>query len=78
LHVRDAATQPRVDYEEDLDLPPVDLPTQAYPASSMYFGGVTVAKREADGTLLAAGDPRRTAAVAVTEAYPRARERPAK
>jgi gamma-glutamyltranspeptidase/glutathione hydrolase len=68
LHVRDAATQPRVDYEEDLDLPPVDLQTQAYPASSMYFGGVTVAKREADGTLLAAGDPRRTAAVAVTEA----------
>jgi gamma-glutamyltranspeptidase/glutathione hydrolase len=31
----------------------------------MYFGGVGVALREADGTLLAAGDPRRAAAVAV-------------
>ncbi|MEJ7757727.1 MAG: gamma-glutamyltransferase [Nocardioidaceae bacterium] len=68
VHVRNAATSDaRVDFEADLDLPPVDLPTQSYPAQSMYFGGVSVAKREVDGTLCAAGDPRRTAAVAVSE-----------
>ena len=67
VHVRNAATDPRVDFEEDLDLPALDLPTQSYPARSMYFGGVSVAKREDDGTLCAAGDSRRTAAVAVSE-----------
>jgi gamma-glutamyltranspeptidase/glutathione hydrolase len=32
----------------------------------MYFGGVGVAAREPDGTLVAAGDPRREAATRIS------------
>ena len=42
------------------------LPVDAYPAPHMYFGGVGAALRSADGTLLAAGDERRAAAVGVS------------
>jgi gamma-glutamyltranspeptidase/glutathione hydrolase len=65
LHVR-ATENPRVDYEDDLLLPALALPTHPYPAESMYFGGVTAAMRRHDGTLGAAGDPRRASAVAVS------------
>jgi gamma-glutamyltranspeptidase/glutathione hydrolase len=56
----------RVEYEADLDLPDVGLPTVQHPPHSMYFGGVAVAARRPDGTLAAAADPRRAAAVAVS------------
>jgi gamma-glutamyltranspeptidase/glutathione hydrolase len=65
LHVRHTPDGSVVDHEEDLPLPTLDLPTRAHHPNAMYFGGVGAALREADGTLLAAGDPRRAAAVAV-------------
>ncbi len=43
------------------------LPGRAYPGPHMYFGGVGAALRRADGTLEAAGDARREAAVGVSE-----------
>ena len=68
VRVREALDPPvRVDHEEDLALPgDLDLPTLAMPARSMYFGGVGVARWSPTGGLSAAGDPRRTGAVAVT------------
>ena len=66
LHVRHTPDGSVIDHEEDLPLPALDLPTRALHPNAMYFGGVGAALREADGTLLAAGDPRRAAAVAVT------------
>jgi gamma-glutamyltranspeptidase/glutathione hydrolase len=65
LHVRHLDTGPLVDYEEDLELPELGLPTRTHHALSMYFGGVGAALRSADGSLLAAADPRRAAVVAV-------------
>lgn len=57
----------RADHEEDLVLPPdLGLPTLAMPRYSMYFGGVGVALATPDGRLDAAGDPRRTGAVALS------------
>jgi len=66
LHVRHGGEGVHVDHEEDLELPDVGLPTRSHHALSMYFGGVGAALLEADGTLTAAGDPRRAAAVAVS------------
>jgi gamma-glutamyltranspeptidase/glutathione hydrolase len=56
----------RVDYEADLALPDVGLPTHEHPAHSMFFGGVAAALVRPDGSLEAAADPRRAAAVAVS------------
>ncbi len=57
----------RADHEEDLELPTdLGLPTLAMPHHSMYFGGVGVALATPGGTLDAAGDPRRTGAVALS------------
>lgn len=56
----------RVEAEEDLPLPRVGLPVRRHPPSSMYFGGVAAALRDASGRLEAAGDPRRAGAVAVS------------
>lgn len=44
----------------------VGLPVRPMGARSMYFGGVGVVVRDAVGDLVAAGDPRREGAVAVT------------
>ena len=73
LHVRfDADGSTVVDHETDPDIASavvaagvrgVDHGTQ-----QMYFGGVGAAYRRADGSLEAAGDPRREAAVAVLDA----------
>ncbi len=65
LHVRHGPEGPVIEHEENLDLPPVDLPSRSHPPLSMYFGGVGAALREADGRLVAAGDPRRDAVVTV-------------
>jgi gamma-glutamyltranspeptidase/glutathione hydrolase len=62
-----------VDHEQDLPRAwriPLDGPAARarwveHPAASMYFGGVTLAAREASGTLAAAADPRRAGRVAI-------------
>lgn len=72
LHVRvrrDEDPQVRVDHEEDLRLPDgLGLPTRAMPVHSMYFGGVSAAHWSPGSGLGASGDPRRTGAVAVSQA----------
>lgn len=55
-----------VGHEEDLDLPELDLPVRSHHPLAMFFGGVTAARRGADGSLEAAADPRRGGATRVT------------
>jgi gamma-glutamyltranspeptidase / glutathione hydrolase len=57
----------RVDHEADLAIPDIGLPTYEHPARSMFFGGVAAAIRHEDGSLQAAADPRRAAAIAVSD-----------
>jgi len=57
----------RVDVEDDLPLPTLDLPIRRHPPRSMYFGGVGAAMLDAGERLQAAGDPRRAGAVAVSD-----------
>ncbi|MDQ3664882.1 MAG: gamma-glutamyltransferase [Actinomycetota bacterium] len=68
VRVRDDEDPPvKVDHEEDLELPDgLGLPTRSMPPNSMYFGGVGAAVWSPAGGFTAAGDPRRTGAVAVT------------
>jgi len=66
LHVRLAGEGTVVvEHERDLALPDLPWPTSAHEPAAMYFGGVGAALRAGDGTLQAAGDPRRAAVVAV-------------
>lgn len=69
-HVRidrsDRALPVVLDYEEGLPLPELDLPTLELPANSMYFGGVAAAAYEPAVGLVAAADPRRSGAVAIS------------
>lgn len=59
----------RVDHEADPQVRQAaehsGLPTYDHGPSSMFFGGVGAALREADGTLVAAADPRRESATGV-------------
>jgi len=70
VRVRDGADPPaQVDHEADLELPAdIGLPTRSVDPRSMYFGGVAAALWSPRDGLTAAGDPRRTGAVAVTGA----------
>lgn len=61
-HVDDGGV--RVDAEEDLPLPALDLEVRRHHPHSMYFGGVAATLVTPDGGLQAAGDPRRSGAVA--------------
>jgi gamma-glutamyltranspeptidase/glutathione hydrolase len=55
-----------LDHEEDLLMPDgIEIPTRAMPVHSMYFGGVGAALWTPNLGLIAAGDPRRSGAVAV-------------
>jgi gamma-glutamyltranspeptidase / glutathione hydrolase len=65
LHVRQTADGGLIEHEEDLMIPDSPLPTRSYPRLAMYFGGVGAALYEPARGLSAAGDPRRTAAVAI-------------
>jgi gamma-glutamyltranspeptidase/glutathione hydrolase len=70
LHVRfDAGGAPVVEHEADAGIAAAvaaaGLAAHDHGELSMYFGGVGAAYRREDGRLLAAGDPRREAAVAV-------------
>jgi gamma-glutamyltranspeptidase/glutathione hydrolase len=74
VHVAcDNAGEPvRVEYEADLARPAGvagDLPWREHPARSMFFGGVGAAMLDGD-RLLAAADPRREGAVAVSATAP--------
>jgi gamma-glutamyltranspeptidase/glutathione hydrolase len=66
LDVDDADGAVRVEAEDDLPLPQLDLPVRRHHPHSMYFGGVGAALRDGAGRLVAAGDPRRAGAVAVS------------
>lgn len=71
LHVRFLADgTARVDHEDDPEVVAAavasGLPTYDHGRQSMFFGGVGAAQRDPDGTLHAAGDPRREAATAVS------------
>ncbi|NHI19453.1 gamma-glutamyltransferase [Phycicoccus endophyticus] len=70
LHVRfDDAGRPVVEHESDPAITAAvreaGLAATDHGSVSMYFGGVGAAYRREDGTVLAAGDPRREAAVEV-------------
>jgi gamma-glutamyltranspeptidase / glutathione hydrolase len=69
-HVESADGSPatlRIDHEADLRVPDLGLPTYEHPVHSMFFGGVAAATCGPDGRLAAAADPRRAAAVAVSD-----------
>jgi gamma-glutamyltranspeptidase/glutathione hydrolase len=61
---------PRVDHEDDEAISAavrsLGLQSYSHGATSMFFGGVGAASRLADGSLDAAGDPRREAATRVS------------
>ena len=63
-HVDDGTV--RVEAEEDLPLPALDLPVRRHHPHSMYFGGVAAALRGGDGSLDAAADPRRAGVATVS------------
>ncbi|GAA2166822.1 gamma-glutamyltransferase [Pedococcus bigeumensis] len=71
VHVRilDDGT-PRVDHEDDPEISgaieSLGLQSFSHGATSMFFGGVGAARRLPDGSLDAAGDPRRAAATRVS------------
>ncbi len=70
LHLRLGDEGFVVEHEPDDDLTAAvaasGLPSHAYPAPHMYFGGVGAAYRSATGDLRAAGDARREAAVGIS------------
>lgn len=68
----------RIEAEEDLPLPELDLPVRRHHRHSMYFGGVAAAMLRSDGVLEAAGDPRRAGAVAVSDPVAPGPARPAR
>ena len=62
----DAAESARIEAEEDMPVPELDLPVRRHHPLSMYFGGVGAAYLAPSGELTAAADPRRAGAVAVS------------
>ena len=69
LHVHyldEAEERVRIEAEADMPLPDIDVPVRRHHALSMYFGGVAAAHRDPSGEIIAAADPRRDGAVAVS------------
>lgn len=70
LHVHytsgDADVPVRVEAEEDMPVPDLNLPIFHHHPLSMYFGGVAAAHVLSSGEITAAGDPRRAGVVAVS------------
>lgn len=58
-HVEWTAEGPRLAHEPGLDLTGVTLPKRGFESPHMFFGGVGVAAKHADGRLEAVADPRR-------------------
>ncbi|RJK92756.1 gamma-glutamyltransferase [Vallicoccus soli] len=70
LHVQPGPDGTVLHVERDLDLPEaagLTARVRVHDPRSMFFGGVQAALRRGDGSLQAAADPRRDAAVAVVE-----------
>ncbi len=65
-YLDDTAASARIEAEENMPLPEVDLPVRRHQPLSMYFGGVGAAHLAATGEITAAADPRRAGAVAVS------------
>lgn len=65
LHV-EVGDDVSVSVEPGLDVSAAGIPVTEYPQPSMYFGGVAAARREPDGSLAAAADPRRVGGTFVT------------
>jgi gamma-glutamyltranspeptidase/glutathione hydrolase len=65
-HLDDEGLRVRVEAEEDLPLPDLDVPVRRHHPLSMYFGGVGAALRLPSGRLEAAADPRRAGAALVS------------
>lgn len=59
IHVEFTDAGPRVAHEPGVDTSRIDLPLRSFPDRHMFFGGVGVAARHADGRLEAVADPRR-------------------
>jgi gamma-glutamyltranspeptidase/glutathione hydrolase len=67
LEQADGTVSVQLEAEEDLPLPPTDLPVRLHHPQAMYFGGVGAAVRLPSGQVEAAADPRR-AGVALASA----------
>lgn len=66
LHVERVVDAWQAAAEPGLPLDAVPMPWRQFDALSMFFGGAGAVLREADGTLIAAADPRRQGAAVVT------------
>jgi len=67
LHVELADAGWQVAAEPGLPLASVEMPCRVFDGLSMFFGGAGAVLREADGTLVAAADPRRQGAAMVVD-----------
>jgi gamma-glutamyltranspeptidase/glutathione hydrolase len=65
-YLDDTAESARIEAEENMPLPDLDLPVRRHQPLSMYFGGVGAAHLAPTGEITAAADPRRAGAVAVS------------
>jgi gamma-glutamyltranspeptidase/glutathione hydrolase len=65
-HLEEGAVPMRVEAEEDMPLPDLGIPVRRHHQHSMYFGGVSATHLDPTGQLAAAGDPRRSGAIAVS------------
>jgi len=63
VHVEVAREPVSVSAEEGVDVTALALPVTSFPPSSMYFGGVGVARVDEGGQLTASADPRRSGGV---------------
>jgi gamma-glutamyltranspeptidase / glutathione hydrolase len=68
LHVERAAEQWRAAVEPGLPLEALPIPYRLFDGLSMFFGGAGAVLRQADGSLVAAADPRRQGAALVVGA----------
>jgi gamma-glutamyltranspeptidase/glutathione hydrolase len=65
---QDGDVSVRVEAEEDMPLPELGIPVRLHHPHSMFFGGVSATHLDPTGQLVAAGDPRRSGATAVSSA----------
>ena len=65
-YLDDTVVSARIEAEENMPLPELDLPVRRHQPLSMYFGGVGAAHLARTGEITAAADPRRAGAVAVS------------
>ncbi|HZW58976.1 MAG TPA: gamma-glutamyltransferase [Woeseiaceae bacterium] len=66
LHLERSPHGPRLAVEPGIELPPLNMAIDHYPAPNMYFGGVAAASYAPAAGFAAAADPRREGATAVS------------